>query len=190
MGARFLSSTGLGSGNLIGRAQFPPAPALDKIGLPQMLTEKHHMKEPTKIDTVWASCPLILGPGGVERVTCAVHASNEVYTAGVVLPRPVSECRYYHRSLNPKKLIEVRVAYSGWLQERPQELGLSRALGSGRCSHVISAFHRWNHGSALDLVPALAWMQITSRLKGSKWLLSEHRLLQAGFIDVQDPVAL
>ena len=30
MGARFLSSTGLGSGNLIERAQFPPAPALDK----------------------------------------------------------------------------------------------------------------------------------------------------------------
>ena len=30
MGARVLSSTGLGSGNLIGRAQFPPAPALDK----------------------------------------------------------------------------------------------------------------------------------------------------------------
>ena len=28
--ARFLSSTGLVSGNLIGRAQFPPAPALDK----------------------------------------------------------------------------------------------------------------------------------------------------------------
>ena len=30
MGAQFLSSTGLGSGNLIGRAQLPPAPALDK----------------------------------------------------------------------------------------------------------------------------------------------------------------
>ena len=30
MGARFLSSSGLGFGNLIGRAQFPPAPALDK----------------------------------------------------------------------------------------------------------------------------------------------------------------
>ena len=30
MGARFLSSTGLGSDNLIGQAQFPPAPALDK----------------------------------------------------------------------------------------------------------------------------------------------------------------
>ena len=30
MGARFLSSTGLGSGNLIERAQFPPVPILDK----------------------------------------------------------------------------------------------------------------------------------------------------------------
>jgi glycylpeptide N-tetradecanoyltransferase len=30
-----------------------------------------------------------------------------VYTAGVVLPMPVSQCRYFHRSLNPKKLIEV-----------------------------------------------------------------------------------
>ena len=30
-----------------------------------------------------------------------------VYTAGVVLPKPVGKCRYHHRSLNPKKLIEV-----------------------------------------------------------------------------------
>jgi hypothetical protein len=30
-----------------------------------------------------------------------------VYTAGVVLPSPVAECRYWHRSLNPKKLVEV-----------------------------------------------------------------------------------
>lgn len=29
------------------------------------------------------------------------------YTAGVVLPKPVASCRYYHRSLNPKKLIDV-----------------------------------------------------------------------------------
>jgi glycylpeptide N-tetradecanoyltransferase len=36
-----------------------------------------------------------------------------VYTAGVVLPRPISECRYYHRSLNPKKLIEVGFSHLG-----------------------------------------------------------------------------
>lgn len=28
------------------------------------------------------------------------------YTAGVVIPKPVGRCTYYHRSLNPKKLIE------------------------------------------------------------------------------------
>ena len=35
MGARFLSSTGPRSGNLIERAQFFPVPALIKIGLPK-----------------------------------------------------------------------------------------------------------------------------------------------------------
>ena len=29
------------------------------------------------------------------------------FSEGVVLPRPVGRCRYWHRSLNPKKLIEV-----------------------------------------------------------------------------------
>ena len=40
MGARFLSSTGLGSGNLIGRAQLPPAPALDKNWSPNLFPLK------------------------------------------------------------------------------------------------------------------------------------------------------
>merc|ERR1712048_1290473 len=59
-----------------------------------------------------------------------------VYTAGVVLPRPVAECRYYHRSLNPKKLIEVGFSHLGQrmtmartiklykLPEQPQILGM------------------------------------------------------------------
>nr|CAG4643173.1 EOG090X055U [Ilyocryptus agilis] len=34
-----------------------------------------------------------------------------VYTAGVVLPKPVSTCRYWHRSLNPKKLIDVKFSH-------------------------------------------------------------------------------
>jgi len=34
-----------------------------------------------------------------------------VYTAGVIIPSPVSKCRYWHRSLNPKKLIEVKFSY-------------------------------------------------------------------------------
>ena len=29
------------------------------------------------------------------------------FTAGIVIPKPIGICRYYHRSLNPKKLIET-----------------------------------------------------------------------------------
>lgn len=51
-----------------------------------------------------------LAPVLIKEITRRANVNNiwqAVYTAGVVLPRPVAECRYYHRSLNPKKLIEV-----------------------------------------------------------------------------------
>ena len=34
-----------------------------------------------------------------------------MYTAGVVLPKPIAKARYSHRSLNPKKLIECKFSY-------------------------------------------------------------------------------
>eukprot|EP01066_Platyproteum_vivax_P016758 Platyproteum_vivax@DN7217_c0_g1_i1.p1 len=51
-----------------------------------------------------------LAPVLVKEVTRRVNLRGvwqAVYTAGVVLPRPVGQCRYWHRSLNPKKLIDV-----------------------------------------------------------------------------------
>ena len=51
-----------------------------------------------------------LAPVLIKEITRRVNLTDRwqaVYTAGVVLPRPVGRCRYYHRSLNPKKLIEV-----------------------------------------------------------------------------------
>lgn len=35
-----------------------------------------------------------------------------VYTSGTLLPTPFTQTRYYHRSLNPKKLIEARFTYA------------------------------------------------------------------------------
>jgi glycylpeptide N-tetradecanoyltransferase len=52
-----------------------------------------------------------LAPVLIKEITRRVNLTDRwqaVYTAGVVLPKPVSRCRYHHRSLNPKKLIEVR----------------------------------------------------------------------------------
>jgi len=57
-----------------------------------------------------------LAPVLIKEITRRVNKENiwqAVYTAGVVLPRPISECRYYHRSLNPKKLIEVGFSHLG-----------------------------------------------------------------------------
>ncbi|KAJ9692019.1 hypothetical protein PVL29_011219 [Vitis rotundifolia] len=51
-----------------------------------------------------------LAPVMIKEVTRRVHLENiwqAAYTAGVVLPTPISTCQYWHRSLNPKKLIDV-----------------------------------------------------------------------------------
>eukprot|EP01067_Filipodium_phascolosomae_P009205 Filipodium_phascolosomae@DN8144_c0_g1_i1.p1 len=51
-----------------------------------------------------------LAPVLIKEITRRVNKQGiwqAVYTAGVVLPRPVGQCRYWHRSLNPKKLLAV-----------------------------------------------------------------------------------
>ena len=51
-----------------------------------------------------------LAPVLIKEITRRVNHTGvfqAVYTAGIVLPVPVGSCRYYHRSLDPKKLIEV-----------------------------------------------------------------------------------
>ena len=51
-----------------------------------------------------------LTPLLIKEVTRRVNLTgvwHAAFTAGVVIPKPAATCRYYHRSLNPKKLIEV-----------------------------------------------------------------------------------
>jgi len=51
-----------------------------------------------------------LAPMLIKEITRRVNllgVFQAVYTAGVVLPKPIAACRYYHRSLDPKKLIEI-----------------------------------------------------------------------------------
>lgn len=51
-----------------------------------------------------------LAPVLIKEVTRRVNLTGvfqAVYTAGTVLPVPVASARYYHRSLNPKKLVRV-----------------------------------------------------------------------------------
>ena len=51
-----------------------------------------------------------LAPVLIKEVTRQVHLKDiwqASYTGGSELPTPISKCQYWHRSLNPKKLIEV-----------------------------------------------------------------------------------
>lgn len=55
-----------------------------------------------------------LAPVLIKEITRRVNCLGRwqaVYTAGVVLPKPVGRCRYWHRSINIKKLVEVKFSY-------------------------------------------------------------------------------
>jgi glycylpeptide N-tetradecanoyltransferase len=51
-----------------------------------------------------------LAPVLIKEITRRVNLCDiwqAAYTAGVFIPRPIATCRYYHRSLNVKKLVEI-----------------------------------------------------------------------------------
>jgi glycylpeptide N-tetradecanoyltransferase len=51
-----------------------------------------------------------LAPVLIKEVTRRVNLHNiwqALYTAGIVIPKPIAKTTYWHRSLNPKKLVEV-----------------------------------------------------------------------------------
>jgi len=55
-----------------------------------------------------------LAPVLIKEITRRANVNGifqAVYTAGITLPTPVASCRYYHRSLKPKKLIEVNFSH-------------------------------------------------------------------------------
>lgn len=57
-----------------------------------------------------------VAPVLIREITRRVNQQGifqAVYTAGVVLPKPLATCRYWHRSLNPKKLVDVKFSHIG-----------------------------------------------------------------------------
>lgn len=66
-----------------------------------------------------------LAPVLIKEITRRANVNGifqAVYTAGISLPTPVASCQYWHRSLNPKKLIEV-----GFSQLKPK-MTMSRTI--------------------------------------------------------------
>ncbi|KAF9013912.1 N-myristoyl transferase [Cyathus striatus] len=66
-----------------------------------------------------------LAPVLIKEVTRQCHLKGifqAIYTAGVVIPTPVSVCRYYHRSLNIPKLVDTKFCYV------PRNMTLARMI--------------------------------------------------------------
>ncbi|KAG6918147.1 hypothetical protein DXG01_016336 [Tephrocybe rancida] len=75
-----------------------------------------------------------LAPVLIKEVTRQVNLKGvfqAIYTAGVVVPTPVSVCRYHHRLLNVPKLIDIKFAYV------PRNMTLARMI---RVNKVSSAY--------------------------------------------------
>ncbi|TFK76301.1 N-myristoyl transferase [Pluteus cervinus] len=66
-----------------------------------------------------------LAPVLIKEVTRQCNLKGvfqAIYTAGVVIPTPISTCRYYHRSLNVAKLVDVKFTYV------PRNMTLARMI--------------------------------------------------------------
>uniref|UniRef100_A0A0N5ABN5 Glycylpeptide N-tetradecanoyltransferase n=1 Tax=Syphacia muris TaxID=451379 RepID=A0A0N5ABN5_9BILA len=91
-----------------------------------------------------------VAPVLIREITRRVNQEGifqAVFTAGVVLPKPIATCRYWHRSLNPKKLIEVRFSHLSHRMTMQRTMRLyklpdttqSKKLIPMNESHILSA---------------------------------------------------
>ncbi|KAF9469157.1 Myristoyl-CoA:protein N-myristoyltransferase, N-terminal domain-containing protein [Collybia nuda] len=72
-----------------------------------------------------------LAPVLIKEVTRQVHLKGTfqaIYTAGVVIPTPVSVCRYYHRLLNIPKLVDIKFCFV------PRNMTLARMIRINKVS--------------------------------------------------------
>ena len=126
-----------------------------------------------------------VAPALIKEITRRVNLEGTfqaVYTAGVVLPRPVGECQYWHRSLNPKKLVEIGFSYL------PQKSSMARHIKKYRlpaktssnlvplsAEHVDSAHALvTDYLTKFKLAPAF-----TTRDEFAHWLLPRAGVINA-----------
>lgn len=98
----------------------------------------------------------------ITRRTNLCEIWQGVYTAGIVLPRPISTCRYFHRVLDWQKLYEVGFCYLP-KNSRPQDqirkytipdTTSTRGLREAQREDTNTLLHLYNQYSArFDLTP-------------------------------------
>ena len=86
-------------------------------GIPINLRLKKKIVKMTEINFLCVHTKLRkarLAPVLIKEITRRTHLKNmwqALYTAGIIIPTPISECTYYYRDLNPKKLLEIGFSF-------------------------------------------------------------------------------
>jgi glycylpeptide N-tetradecanoyltransferase len=107
-----------------------------------------------------------VAPVLIKEITRRVNQEGifqAAFTAGIVIPKPVGSCRYWHRSLNPKKLIETRFSHLSRTMTMARTIKLYKLPEQPRTNlvkmeskHIPSAFKLLTeYLTKFDFVPIL-----------------------------------
>ncbi|XP_053194596.1 glycylpeptide N-tetradecanoyltransferase 1 [Scomber japonicus] len=130
-----------------------------------------------------------VAPVLIREITRRVNRQGifqAVYTAGVVLPKPVGTCRYWHRSLNPRKLIEVKFSHLSRNMTMQRTMKLYRLPEAPKTSGLrpmtkkdVPVVHRLlrDYLSQFNLVPAMSPEEV------SHWLLPRENIIDTYLVE-------
>ncbi|RXW20085.1 hypothetical protein EST38_g5786 [Candolleomyces aberdarensis] len=148
-------------------------------GVPMMLRVRKNVIPVSEINYLCVHKKLRskrLAPVLIKEVTRQVHLKGvfqAIYTAGIVIPTPVSVCRYYHRSLNVPKLIESKFSYVprsmtlarliriNQLESKTSLPGL-REMGEKDLPQVADLFRRYMQ--RFDMAPLMTFEEVKHNL--------------------------
>ncbi|XP_065896529.1 glycylpeptide N-tetradecanoyltransferase 2-like [Dysidea avara] len=86
-------------------------------GVPAVVSVKGQVKTMAEINFLCVHKKLRskrMAPVLIREITRRVNLENifqALYTAGVKLPTPIASCRYWHRNINPKKLVDIQFSH-------------------------------------------------------------------------------
>uniref|UniRef100_A0A3Q2QJL8 Glycylpeptide N-tetradecanoyltransferase n=1 Tax=Fundulus heteroclitus TaxID=8078 RepID=A0A3Q2QJL8_FUNHE len=135
-----------------------------------------------------------VAPVLIREITRRVNLQGifqAVYTAGVVLPKPVGTCRYWHRSLNPRKLIEVKFSHLSRNMTMQRTMKLYRLPESPKTSGLrpmtkkdVPVVHRLlrEYLSQFNLVPAMNEEEV------EHWLLPQENIIDTFVVENEGKV--
>ncbi|KAJ2402183.1 glycylpeptide N-tetradecanoyltransferase [Coemansia sp. RSA 2559] len=135
-----------------------------------------------------------LAPLLIKEVTRRVHLVGifqAIYTSGRLLPKPVSTCRYFHRSLQPRKLVDIGFSapLDGLQLTRlvtamrvPQETATEglRLMRKGDVTQVRKLLNRFLK-TRYEMVPSYG-----SDAQVAHWLLPREKVLWSYVVDDKD----